>query len=325
MASQARESVKSTNSSCDIKSRLELLDSVGGLTETSVQNSEWLYMLEEDTRQSLAIEGVFATEAELKATLSGRKTAPEIENYYRVAQGIYDQALQNKREGELVLHIGLVRHVHSELFRAISPKRGEFRRGAIRIQGAKVTPPAHDSDQYIKAWLQITKDCARTLEPISALARSHALFESIHPFEDGNGRAGRILLNYLSISLGLPPIVIKGFTAAERTRYYAALEAADTGLHESFPAPNPAKLKAALENGDFAPLEKLLCEGVRPRLDALIAGVLERKAGLKDLRALAEEFGVQEVTLRQWVIRDKLIAVKRGKKLYSHSSLRLEQ
>ena len=107
--------------------------------------------------------------------------------------------------------------------------------------------------------------------------------------------------------------------------YYAALEAADTGLHAGFPAPNPAKLKAALEHGDFALLELLLCQGVRPRLDALIAGVLERKAELKDLRALAEEFGVQEVTLWQWVIRDKLIAVKRGKKLYSHSSLRLEK
>lgn len=251
MASQARKSVELTISNCDIKSRLELLDSVGGLAETSVQNSEWLYMLEEDTRQSLAIEGVFATEAELKATLSGRKTAPEIENYYRVAQGMYDQALQNKRGGELILHIGLVRHVHSELFRAISPKRGEFRRGAIRIQGAKVTPPVHDSDQYMKAWLQVTKNYTRTLEPISALARNHALFESIHPFEDGNGRAGRILLNYLSISLGLPPIVIKGFTAPERTSYYAALEAADTGLHAGFPAPNPAKLKAALEHGDL--------------------------------------------------------------------------
>ena len=117
MASRAKKTAESTDLSCDIKSRLELLNSVGGLTETSVQNSEWLYMLEEDTRQSLAIEGVFATEAELKATLGGRKTAPEIENYYRVAQGMYDQALQNKREGELVLHIGLVRHVHSELFR----------------------------------------------------------------------------------------------------------------------------------------------------------------------------------------------------------------
>jgi hypothetical protein len=101
--------------------------------ETSVQNTERLYMLEEDTRQSLAIEGYFATENELKAVLNGRKTAPEIQNYYRVAQSLYDQALQNRRENELVFNIGLVRHVHSELFREIAPRGGEFRRGAVRL------------------------------------------------------------------------------------------------------------------------------------------------------------------------------------------------
>ena len=325
MASRVKNSAVSLVSTCDTSQRLKLLERLGGLTETSVQNSEWLYMLGEDTRQSLAIEGYFATELELKGVLTGRKTAPEIQNYYRVAQSIYDQALQGRREGDLMLYMALVRHVHSELFRELSAQRGEFRRGAIRIQGAKVTPPAHDLEAYLRSWVSITLDFARTLEPIAALARSHALFESIHPFEDGNGRAGRILLNYLSISLGLPPIVIKGFTAAERTRYYAALELADAGFHDGFPPPNAAKLKAALERGDFGRLEMLLCEGVLPRLDALIAGEVERREGLRDFKTLSAELGVQEVTLRQWVTRGKLIAVKRGKKLFSHASLRLER
>jgi phage antirepressor YoqD-like protein len=43
------------------------------------------------------------------------------------------------------------------------------------------------------------------------------------------------------------------------------------------------------------------------------------------LRDLALQLGVQEVTLRQWVLRDKLIAVKRGKRLYSHAKLRMER
>ena len=325
MSSSTEKTVNQGQSNCDTSQRLELLEQLGGLTETSVQNSEWLYMLEEDTRQSLAIEGYFATELELKGVLTGRKTTPEIQNYYRVAQSMYDQALQGRREGELMLYMALVRHVHSELFRELSPKRGEFRRGAIRIQGAKVSPPTHDLEAYLQSWFTITLELVRTLEPIAALARSHALFKSIHPFEDGNGRAGRILLNYLSISLGLPPIVIKGFTAEERTRYYAALEAADAGFHNRFPPPNAAKLKAALEQGNFGKLETLLCEGVLPRLNALIAGEVERREGLKDFKTLSAELGVQEVTLRQWVSRGKLIAVKRGKKLFSHASLRLEK
>jgi hypothetical protein len=133
MTTRTKQTSKSPKTICDTKSRLELLEANGGLAETSVQNTERLYMLEEDTRQSLAIEGYFATENELKAVLNGRKTAPEIPNYYRVAQSLYDQALQNRRENELVFNMGLVRHVHSELFREIAPRRGEFRRGAVRL------------------------------------------------------------------------------------------------------------------------------------------------------------------------------------------------
>ena len=51
-------------------------------------------MLEEDTRHSLSIEGFFATEEELKAVLQGKKTQPEILNYYRTSQFMYDLGLQ---------------------------------------------------------------------------------------------------------------------------------------------------------------------------------------------------------------------------------------
>ena len=57
-------------------------------------------MIKEETRQSLSIEGYFATDAELKAVLSGRKTGIEILNYFRAAQGVYDLALQNHRDAE---------------------------------------------------------------------------------------------------------------------------------------------------------------------------------------------------------------------------------
>jgi fido (protein-threonine AMPylation protein) len=320
-----RISISGQSDRDSIQTRLTMLEGFGGLTDAGVQNTEWLYMLEEDTRQSLAIEGYFATETELKAVLGGRKSAPEIQNYYRTALTLYDQALQTRREDELVLYVGLVRHVHSELFRELSTRRGEFRKGAILIQGAKVKPPALDLEQYIRAWIDATRTLLDTLEPIPALARSHALFESIHPFEDGNGRAGRILLNYLSIGCGLPPIVIKGFAKEDRERYYAALEAADAGFHQAFPAPKPKTLLEGLERGDFTALEALLVEGVRPRLDVLIAAALERREPLLALRDLALQLGVQEVTLRQWVLRDKLIAVKRGKRLYSHAKLRIKR
>jgi hypothetical protein len=59
-----------------------------------------------------------------------------------------------------------------------------------------------------------------------ALAALHAEFERIHPFLDGNGRAGRLVMNLLLIRLGYPPAIIR---KAERARYLTALRRADAG------------------------------------------------------------------------------------------------
>src|SRR5579859_6276110 len=295
--------------------RKNLLESLGGFSETTVQNAEWLYMLQEETRHSVSIEGYFATEQELKAILTGRKTAAEILNYYRTAQTLYDLAVQYAREEVLRLDMPLVWHVHSELFRALSERRGAFRRGGIQIQGAKVRPPEFDVDTYVRAWIQLSLGWLKSLPILAALARSHALFESIHPFEDGNGRAGRILLNWLAVIKGYTPIIIKGFTQEERDRYYHALEEADQGLQPGFPAPQPAALQKRLERGDFARLEALLFEGLSASMDPLIAAALERQEPLMEFRSLAPVLNARESTLRQWVHRGKLIAIKRGNRL----------
>ena len=71
-------------------------------------------------------------------------------------------------------------------------------------------------------------------------------------------------------------------------------------------------------------LEELLASSVIPQLEALIVAALEaRGKELQTLRALAEapEMGIKEATLRQWVTRGRLIAVKRGGRLYSHPAL----
>lgn len=307
-----------------IDERTALLKSLGGLPETTVTNSEWLYMLKEDTRQSLAIEGYFKTEEQLTAVLRGGKTDLDIANYYRTAETIYDQALQYYREVSAPpLNLAVVRHIHSELFRELDDRRGEFRRGAIRIGRAKVIPPEHDVEAYVKAAITIIEESLRSSAVLPALARSHMLFESIHPFYDGNGRTGRILLNYLTISKGMPPIVIKGMTSEDRERYYQALEAADKGFHRGFPEPTKAALSKRIEEGDSTLLCQLLSDGLLPRLDRLIAVALERREPLMELPAVAAQLGISEGTLRVRIHRGRHIAIKRGKRLYSHPRLAL--
>lgn len=266
-----------------------LLDALGGLSEAIVENREWRYMLEEETRHSLSIEGYFATEQELKAVLGGRKRKPEILNYYRTAQMLYELALQDYRGGTFRLDLSLIRHIHSELFRELvsARQRGRLRQGELTITGASVRPPAFDLDRYLQAFCLYVTDCLERFNLLSALARTHALFESIHPFDDGNGRVGRILQNYIAISSGYPPLVIKGETEAQRQRYYSALEQADRGFHNGFPAPEVPSLEAHLEQGNFEPLEALLAEGLEPRLDAAIVGACEDHYGLHPLQALA--------------------------------------
>ena len=61
-------------------------------------------------------------------------------------------------------------------------------------------------------------------DALTAAAYFHAKFENIHPFADGNGRVGRLLMNYLLILLNHPPIIIH---QEDRKGYYAALEAWD--------------------------------------------------------------------------------------------------
>lgn len=89
---------------CDnIDERQVLFERLGEVPETTVENTEWLYMLQEDTRQSLAIEGHCASEEELEAVLHRGKTDLDISNYFRIAQTVYDQGLQYYRDKPLPL------------------------------------------------------------------------------------------------------------------------------------------------------------------------------------------------------------------------------
>lgn len=70
-----------------------------------------------------------------------------------------------------------------------------------------------------------------SLHPVTLAAMLHYKFVRIHPFDDGNGRIARLLMNYVLLKNGLPPIIIK---SKDKQQYLRALHVADTGNIEAF-------------------------------------------------------------------------------------------
>lgn len=310
-----------------LEERLALLRRFGGIDLHLVQvaNEEWLYMLQEDTRHSLAIEGYFATERELRDVLKGKKGAVEVLNYFRTAQFVYEQALQDLQEGIWHLDVAFVNNIHGQLFRgtALEGERGRPADGVERrIQGASIRPPLEASD-YLRAFVKAVPQILRRDDLLEALAKVHVLFEAIHPYRDGNGRVGRLVLNYVAIRSGLPPLVVKGLEAQDRERYYKALERADQGFHRGFPPPKPEALVEALDRGDWVPLASLLGESLLARLDNAVALALMRFADLLPLDEVARALGVAKPLLYVWVDRGRLVVYRRAGKgpLRSHTWL----
>lgn len=299
-----------------VKERWDLLRRFGGLDLALVQvaNQEWLYMLREDSRHSLAIEGYFFSEAELDEVLRGSKASVEILNYFRIAQFAYEQALQDAKEGEFRLNVSFINNLHGQLFRdtPLEAFRGRPADGVDRvIGGAKVQPPLEATD-YLRAFARLVPRLLEEREPLEALAKAHVLFEAIHPYRDGNGRVGRLVLNYMALWKGLPPIAIKGLEKEERERYYRALEGADKAFHVGFPPPDPSALLRALDEGEWQPLACVLGEALVDRLETVLGLALLRYADLKPMEEVARDLGVNRAQAYVWVNRRRLAVYRPG-------------
>lgn len=97
-----------------------------------------------------------------------------------------------------------------------------FRRIPVSIMGAFTEPvQPYMIEPKITELLLENEKRKETMNPIERISRFHLEFEGIHPFIDGNGRTGRLILNLDLIRNGYPPINIK---FADRKRYYDAFD-----------------------------------------------------------------------------------------------------
>ena len=287
----------------------ELRDRLGGLPSPAEADGIWRGIWLEEAHHSTAIEGNTLVLKQVEALLSegravGNKELSEyleVRGYADAADWVYGHGIApgDWSTGELISKAEL-RYVH---VLAMTPvwdvaphpqatdreRPGSFREHEIEPFPEGMRPPPWTEvpvliDDWVNDAGQLTK--AEELALPETIASLHARFEQIHPFLDGNGRAGRLLLNLMLVRLGFPPAIVY---QRDRSKYLAALRHADAG--------------------DPGPLGELLARAVLDNLYKFVVPAVAGPARLVPLPALATE-KLSANALRVAAIRGRLQAAK---------------
>jgi hypothetical protein len=248
------------------------------------------------TYNSNAIEGSTMQLAEVDLALAGYPipgghTAEEIAEtvghakaWQRVEEDI---AAGNPMRAEFIIELhGLVKPYH--------PQRGGWREQQVYIRGAQHLPPhAREIPRYMQEWIAYANKEGG--DPIERAAIAHAGFEAVHPFLDGNGRVGRLLLNWMLLKAGYPPAIIQ---VEERARYITALVAATP--------PDPL---------NYAPIAQLVAERVDTSLTLYLTALIpDDRYPEFGLEEASRRSGLTSRRLRTLAAEGKLEAKRYGKR-----------
>jgi Fic family protein len=184
---------------------------------------------------SSKIEGTQATLGELLAAEAGAAVDRSPEELREV--GNYVVALDHgiSRLKKLPLCVRLTRELHEKLMTGIRGQHatpGRFRTvqnwigkpGSTQATASYIPPPPREIEPCLAAWEKFLHESK--LPPLVTIALAHYQFEAIHPFLDGNGRVGRLLIPLFLIELQILPaplLYLSAFFEASRRDYYDGL------------------------------------------------------------------------------------------------------
>ena len=204
------------------------------ILEFVLNNNDYLEdLITRSTYHSNAIEGSTLTYAETYAILYNDNSF-KIEG--KEPREIYE-AINHKKALELVFKNlqnddgfdeRFIKKLNETINRDIKDTEG-YRTVQVFIRGSEHIPSAPEKIPNLMTYFVYNYNHDEE-DIFTKIARYHIEFEKIHPFEDGNGRTGRLLLNYELLKNDIPPVVI---SKEERVKYFEFLKNNDsTGLAE---------------------------------------------------------------------------------------------
>lgn len=184
------------------------------------------------TYHSNSIEGSTLTEGDTAAILFDNVSLPnktlteqlEAKNHQTALNYLFDYIYKGGKINE-----SLIVKLHSILMNGIRPDAGIYRNHAVRILG--VSLPTANYLKVPEMIKSVISDAEKGKDDIVSIsANIHSRFEQIHPFSDGNGRIGRLLMNAMFLKANLAPAVIH---QQQKQLYYTYLFKAQTKNDQS--------------------------------------------------------------------------------------------